>query len=100
MTILPEPLEFEWDSGNIEKNFAKHRITNKQIEEAFTVKNSYIMEDVRHSLMEQRYMLWSRLIMDGYITVIFTIRSSRIRVISARPMNKKERKVYEKAKNI
>jgi len=35
MTILPEPIEFDWDSGNKEKNWVTHAVMNKEAEEVF-----------------------------------------------------------------
>jgi uncharacterized DUF497 family protein len=83
----------------MDKNFIKHNLTTKQIEEAFVGEKPHIMEDARHSLREKRYMLWNKSIFGSYLTIIFTIRSSKVRVVSARPMNKKERSAYEKTKS-
>ena len=100
MIHLPDPIEFQWDSGNMDKNFTKHNLTTKQIEEAFLGERPHIMEDIRHSLAEKRYMLWNTSMVGQYLSIIFTIRSSKVRVISARPMNKKERSAYEKTKSL
>lgn len=58
MKILPEPLEFEWDKGNQDKNFRKHKVTNKESEEAFENAEKFLHKDEKHSTLEQRYMLW------------------------------------------
>lgn len=93
--ILRGLLGFEWDKGNSGKNERKHGVTDREAEEIFfngplLIARSHKEEkEVRYSALGKTY--GSRLLM-----VVFTIRSNRIRVISARPMSKKERKIYEK----
>jgi len=98
MKILPEPLEFEWDKGNQDKNFRKHKVTNKESEEAFENAEKFLHKDEKHSTLEQRYMLWGATKNGRQLSIIFTLRDSFVRVISARDMNKKERRAYEKIK--
>lgn len=96
MKILPRVVEFEWDKGNKEKNSIKHSVTNKEAEEVFENKPNFILEDVKHSLLEKRYMIWGLTNSSRKLAVFFTIRQSKIRIISARDMHKKERSRYEK----
>ena len=35
MKVLSEPIRFEWDRGNVDKNLIKHKVTNSEIEEVF-----------------------------------------------------------------
>ncbi|KKU85965.1 MAG: hypothetical protein UY16_C0065G0008 [Candidatus Gottesmanbacteria bacterium GW2011_GWA2_47_9] len=100
MDVLPDPIEFDWDEGNIDKNFIKHGLTNKQIEAVFVSGHPQYMIDERHSLKERRYMLWNKSSDGRYVTVIFTIRSPKVRVISARVMNRRERSAYETKETI
>lgn len=96
MKILPKPLTFEWDKGNIDKNLKKHRVTNKEAEEAFVNSSKYIFVDDTHSVVERRYMLWGVTNKQRKLAVFFAIRkNSQVRIISARDMNKKERGSYE-----
>lgn len=95
MKILPEPIIFEWDKGNISKNF-KHKVSDKETEEIFSNKPKFILEDEKHSLKEKRYMIWGSTNEDKRLAVFFTIRKDKIRIISARDMSKKERREYEK----
>jgi uncharacterized DUF497 family protein len=44
---------------------------------------------------EMRYAALGKTYGSRLLAVVFTIRSKRIRVISARPMSRKERKLYE-----
>ena len=54
------------------------------------------MDDPKHSNAEKCWAAFGRTDAGRLLTVIFTKRGSLIRVISARDMNRKERKFYEK----
>ena len=93
---LPKPLSFQWGKGNIEKNFKKHKITNKETEEIFFNKPLRIFADNKHSQIEERFEAFGITNNAKKLTIIFTVRDQEIRVISARIQNKKERREYEK----
>lgn len=95
MQIIPDPVEFEWDEGNKNKNLIKHSVDNQEIEEAFFNLPVVITPDRGHSKAETRYLVLGQT--DGHkkLSIIFTLRKNKIRVISARPMGQKERKFYE-----
>lgn len=95
MRILPEPLEFEWDEGNRDKNLLKHEVTNEEAEEIFTNKPNFIFFDEKHSWLERRYMIWGLTDKGRKLSVFFTIRKNKVRIISARDMHEKERRAYE-----
>jgi uncharacterized DUF497 family protein len=88
---------FDWDEGNITKNETKHHLKWSIIEEIFFNEPLLIIEDFDHSHKECRCVALGKNNQQKLLTVIFTIRKGNIRVISARPMSKKERKFYEKA---
>lgn len=96
MKILPEPLFFEWDKGNTDKNLIKHDVTNKEAEEIFDSEQVSVFLDEKHSKSEKRYMIWGTTKYGRKLSIFFTIRKKCIRVISARDMHKKERREYEK----
>lgn len=96
MDIIPEPLEFEWDKGNINKNFTKHRINNEEAEQVFLDEKSVFSEDSKHSKTENRYQIIGKSENNKLLNVIFTIRNKKIRIISVRSANKKEKRLYEK----
>ncbi|MDP3724529.1 MAG: BrnT family toxin [bacterium] len=96
MAALPNVLQFEWDKGNVEKNVIAHGVTSREAEEVFLHEPNFIVEDVKHSLTEPRFMLWGMTDLGRSLTIIFTIRGKNIRIISARDMHKKERRRYEK----
>ncbi|OGK15173.1 hypothetical protein A3H80_02905 [Candidatus Roizmanbacteria bacterium RIFCSPLOWO2_02_FULL_37_19] len=96
MKILPKPIEFIWDKGNIDKNLLKHTVTNEETEECFLDKEKVIYEDVFHSRSEERYILLGKTKWKRLLYIIFTMRNKKIRIISARDINKKEVYLYEK----
>lgn len=95
MRNLPKPIAFEWDKGNEDKNITKHKVTNKETEEVFCSKSLKIFKDIRHSEKEERFVAYGVTSLDRRLTIIFTLRKQKIRVISARDQNKKERRIYE-----
>ena len=46
MLTLPRPIAFQWDSGNKNKNFAKHKTANEECEQAFFDRSKKIYPDV------------------------------------------------------
>lgn len=96
MKILPIPVLFEWDKGNIDKNLLKHGVTNQETEEVFNNKPLLISEDVKHSKDEERCQGLGKTNNERLIFVSFMIRNYKVRIISARDMSKKEKNIYEK----
>ena len=89
---------FDGDSANREKNWQRHRVAWWECEEVFFNQPLYISPDIRHSLKEERYYALGKTTQGRRLFVVFTRRRNSIRVISARDMHKKERRVYnEKA---
>lgn len=86
---------FDWDRGNSEK-CKKHGVPLNVIENLFRQNNLLIAPDLKHSDKEKRYFAIGRVEKERPVIVIFTIRNSMIRPISARFMHKKEVKKYEK----
>ncbi len=95
MIILADPLHFEWDRGNKNKNYKKHGVTDQECEEVFFDLRKKILRDILHSHHEDRYILLGETKRERRLFVAFTMRSDKLRVISARDLNKKEKKLYE-----
>ena len=88
---------FDWDDGNLLKNEIKHNLKWQTIEELFFNEPLVVVEDKKHSNKTECRCLALGYVDDGrLISVFFTKRDDKIRVISARAMSKKERKFYEK----
>ncbi|MBI4009293.1 BrnT family toxin [Candidatus Roizmanbacteria bacterium] len=98
MKILPEPVVFDWDKGNINKNFEKHEVSDKEAEEAFENSDLYIFEDKQHSQVEKRYGVFGITDKRRLLSVAFTLRKDKVRIITARDMSRRERRAYEKIK--
>ena len=96
MLRLSQYKGFEWDKGNIDKSYRKHGITPNEAEEAFLDEKSIILRDIRHSQAEGRYLLIGKTIVKKLLLVVFTFRDKKIRIISARRANRKERNRYVK----
>jgi uncharacterized DUF497 family protein len=95
MLILPEPISFEWDTGNINKNLDKHNVTNQEAEELFSNEPFLVHEDSKHSIKEQRFRALGKTKSGRMLFVTFTIRNNKVRIISVRDMNRKEEVIYE-----
>ena len=85
---------FDWDLGNATKN-AKHQVEPEEAEEIFFNRPLLWHFDEKHSQTENRWVALGRTARRN-LTVAFTVRNKLIRIISARPMSKKERVIYEK----
>jgi len=96
MKTISKVIEFEWNEGNRDKNWLKHKVFDKEAEEIFGSKVKFVMKDEKHSLKEKRYMIWSKTNKGRKLTVFFTLRKNKVRIISARDMSRKERIAYEK----
>ena len=100
MISLPKPITFLWDSGNDKKNLVKHGVTDEECEQVFFDPLRYIINDRLHSDdKEDRYIILGHTNRQKILFIAFTIRSNKIRIISARGVNKKERKWYEEKAN-
>lgn len=91
-----KPIEFEWDRGNIDKNWEKRRVDFRECEQMFFNKPLKIFYDKKHSQKENRFLAYGATNRGRRLTVVFTQRNKKIRVISARDQNRKEKKIYEK----
>src|SRR5579863_6872771 len=87
---------FQWDRGNIDKNFHKHQVTPSESEQIFFNQPLIITGDSGHSQREQRFYALGRTDAERLLFVSFTVRKKLIRVISSRTMSRQERRVYEK----
>lgn len=98
MRILPKPLAFQWDKGNVHKNLIKHNVTTQEAEEIFAHKPFYIQQDVEHSTSnEQRFRGLGKTKNGRLLFVAFTLRNREIRIIPIRDTKRIERKGYEEA---
>jgi uncharacterized DUF497 family protein len=92
--ILSQCEGFEWDDGNINKNWLKHKVSPAECEQIFFNRPLLIQDDIKHSEAEKRFYALGRTDSKRNLFIAFTVRNKRIRVISSRDMSRKEREVY------
>jgi uncharacterized DUF497 family protein len=88
--------EFEWDQGNQTKNADKHGILTHETEEVF--KSGLALPlgvQIQPPVNEQRLGIIGPTFSGRLLQVVFVLREGRVRIISARPAHRKERKQYE-----
>lgn len=90
---------FDWDDGNNRKSADKHDVSQAEAESVFFNDPLIVVEDAGHSREEQRFNALGKTAQGRPLHITFTLRTdgTLIRVISARDMNRKERKIYEQA---
>ncbi|OGV96254.1 hypothetical protein A2W24_04095 [Microgenomates group bacterium RBG_16_45_19] len=97
MLIFKKQLEFEWDSGNIDKNWQKHRVKSQEAEEVFFNQDKREYPDPKHSKKEIRKVIVGKTRKGRKLFIVYTFRKRVIRIISVRDLNKrKEAELYEK----
>jgi uncharacterized DUF497 family protein len=88
-------VEFEWESKKAGTNARKHGVTFQEAATVFGDPLAITFEDPDHSKEENRYITFGLSIRKRLLVVSHTERSDRTRIISARPMDRKEREIYE-----
>jgi uncharacterized DUF497 family protein len=93
--ILAGLTGFEWNEGNRTKNWEKHQVSALESEQVFFNRPLIALPDERHSESEPRFYALGQTDSGRRLFIVFTARANSIRVISARDMSRKERKIYE-----
>jgi uncharacterized DUF497 family protein len=86
---------FQWDRGNINRNLIKHNVENWECEQVFFNRLLIVLDDPKHSVSENRWTAFGKTDSNRFLVLIFAKRNNLIRIISARDMNKRERKFYD-----
>ena len=92
---LAECEGFDWDAANAGKIWERHRVAPAESEEVFFNRPLLVRDDEGHSATEDRFYVLGQTDAGRLLFIVFTIRGQLIRVISARDMSRKERKVYQ-----
>jgi len=87
---------FEWDEDNQTKNWIRHQVSAPESEEVFFNLPLLLADDVQHSQEEKRFYVLGQTNAERKLFISFTIRTNKIRVVSARDMSRKERQAYAK----
>jgi uncharacterized protein len=88
-------MEFEWDDRKAEYNLQKHGVSFTEAATVFYDPHSITFDDPDHSDDEDRFIIIGTSAPARLLMVAHTDRGDRIRVISARPLKPKERRLYE-----
>ena len=92
--ILHRCSGFDWDEGNIDKNWLKHKVTQSECEQMFFNQPLVVQDDIVHSTTEKRFYALGKTNMKRFLFIAFTVRNNLICVISARDMSRKERRLF------
>ena len=88
---------FEWDEGNLLKNWEKHRVSASECEQVFFNRPLVVTPDDAHSQKESPSFALGMTDAGRRLFIVFTVRDMKVRVISARNMSRKERKVFDES---
>ena len=96
MIDLAKIVGFDWDDGNARKN-EKHEVSTAESEQVFFNEPLLLLPDAKHSDLESRFHALGTTDEGRPLHITFTLREAgtRIRVISARDMHRKERQIYD-----
>lgn len=88
---------FEWDPPKAAANFIRHGVSFEEAATVFQDPLASIHDDPDHSASERGDIIVGHSLQGNLLLVSFTDRGSNIRVISARPVTRLERRDYEEA---
>lgn len=91
-------LKFDWNKHNQFKNWEKHRVDYRECEQVFFNRPIRFLHDKKHSQIEERFIALGITDKKRKLIITFTIRSNKVRIISARNQSRKERRLYEQKK--
>lgn len=88
-------MRFEWDPKKAVANLKKHGVSFQEAATVFGDPLAITFQDPDHSEDEERQVTFGVSLRKRLIVVSHTQREDRTRIISARPMGRKERVIYE-----
>ncbi len=90
---------FEWDKRKSTLNLNKHRVSFDEATTVFDDPLAVIFDDLNHSSNERREIIIGHSVSNRLLLVCFSERTDLIRIFSARPVTRSERKDYEENLN-
>lgn len=87
-------MDFEWDDAKAAYNLKKHGVSFTEASSVFYDLLSVNFDDPDHSDEEERFIIIGQSSGGRLLFVAHTDRGDRIRIISARPLLSKERRLY------
>ena len=88
-------MQFEWDPKKAVKNKRKHGIAFDEASTVFSDPLAITFADPDHSFDEDRHLTFGLSIQERLLVVSHTSHGNRTRIISARPLTRQERNIYE-----
>lgn len=88
-------MEFTWDDKKAEINYKKHGVTFQEAATIFGDPLSITYDDPDHSTDEFRLITFGLSRFNRLLVISHAERENKMRIISARQMTKKEKKIYE-----
>jgi uncharacterized DUF497 family protein len=88
-------LLFEWDGSKARSNFNKHGVSFEEATTIFGDPRAVTIESHGHSDKKRYVTIGRSSSIRVVIVVVHTDRNDRIRIISARPASRTERRQYE-----
>lgn len=89
----------EWDGEKAKANLLKHGVSFIEATSVLDDPCVLILDDAFHSIGELRFLAIGYSDQNNLLAVIYTERNNDIRIISARPTTRQERKTYEQDLN-
>lgn len=93
-------MAFEWHSTKAQSNLEKHGVSFDEAVTVFDDAFAEFLPDLTHSAIEQRFTCLGTSSNGRLLAISFTERGDDVRIISARPMEPKERRSYERGNQI
>ena len=91
-------IEFDWDSAN-RKHLARHRVSLEEAEEAVRDPELRFMESEEVG-GEERVRMVGMTVAGRILTVVFTFRAERIRVVTAFDADRTAQRIYLELKTL
>ena len=88
-------MEFDNDAVKAAVNLKKHKVSFEEAASVFGDPLAYTFADPDHSLGEERWLVFGLSHVARVLTIVFTHRRGKYRIISARLATRHERKTYE-----
>ena len=88
-------LNRDWDAKKASSNVRKHGVSFPEAGTVFGDPMALTFDDPDHSIGERRFLTFGVTRTNKFLIVCHTEEAGVTRIISAREMNKQERKIYE-----
>lgn len=83
--------EFDWDAANI-RHIARHGVAPEEVEQVFA--NDPMIVGTQDYPEEERSLCFGRTTAGRLLTVVYTERTGRIRVVTAYRMTRTQQRMY------